>query len=148
VRTAEDFMVFLGSSLGYTKTFPWRVVTAAGEDLLLLNKNKIGVSISGKFLSSDGKIIATIENNKFRINERNYFEIKRPNKHSLIVYDQEGTKALDIYYLNPNVVKILGVFRQMNTPPLIVNEDEIIFGSNILKMQCYGRPSRGFLSLN
>jgi hypothetical protein len=56
--------------------------------------------------SDDGKVVVEIEKGEFRINQNNYFKMKRPNEHELTVYDQTDKPVLEIKYPNPNALVV------------------------------------------
>lgn len=123
----DAMALFLGNSAVYTRQFPYTVFRVAGQDLLSIDKAKEakeGISVSAKIFSSDRRIVAEIIKNKFHINPNNYFRLERPDKHSLVVYDQQATKVLSVYYLNPTSIKLLGIFHSPNRYPIVIEEDK------------------------
>jgi len=130
--------LFFGNSVAYTNTFPHTVIEVKDEQLLVINKEKEKITISAKFFSRDGKIVAQLKDNTFYINPNNYFRIERPNDHKLILYDQETTQILNVEYMNPSVIKLLGTFYLPNRPPLIIGEDWQTFGGLKMSGNCFG----------
>lgn len=122
------FALFFGNSVAYTNEFPHTIIQVGNDPLLVINKLDDRLTISAKFFSRDGKIIAELRDNKFDINPNNYFHIERPNEHILIVYDQEAKQILNIEYLNPSAMKLLGKFYLPNRPPIIIDEEWQNFG--------------------
>ena len=55
--------------------------------------------------------MGVIEDNEFTINQNNYFKRKRPDKTTLVVYDQSNAEVLHVRYLNRSAVRVTGVFR-------------------------------------
>jgi len=105
---------------------------------LVINKENDKMTITGKFFSRDGKIVAELKDNKFQVNPNNYFRIERPNYHTLIVFDQENNQTINIKYINPAVIKFLGRFYLPNRPPIIINEDSQKFGNMSMSGNCFG----------
>ena len=104
----DDVILFLGNSVLRQKNrYPLNIIKVPGESIFSINKTKDGYFISLKVFSSDGRIVAEIENNEFLINHNNYLSIKQPTKHTLVVRDQQGKKVLDFYFINPKAMKIL-----------------------------------------
>lgn len=132
-------VLFLGDSASYTTAFPHTVIEVGQEQILIINKEKDKITLSAKLFSRDGKIVAELKDNKFFINPNNYFRIDRPNFHTLIVYDQEAKQILNVEYINPSVIKFLGIFYLPNRLPIIINEDWQEFGTRLrLSACCFG----------
>lgn len=121
-------LLLFGNSASFTTKVPHTVIQVANKPILVINKHDNTMTLSGKFFSKDGRIIAELRDNKFVVNLNNYFRIVRPNYHKLIVYDQEGNEALNVTFINPSVIKFLGRFYLPNRPPIIINENSQIFG--------------------
>lgn len=120
--------LFLGNSVAYTSKFPHTVIEVVDQDLLVIDKQEEKIMISAKFFSRDGKIVAELKENKFYINPNNYFRLERPDDHNLIVYDQEAQEVLNVKFINPSTIKLLGIFYFPNRSPIIIREDVQIFG--------------------
>lgn len=130
--------LFFGNSVSYTSAFPHTVIEVGKTQLLVINKDKDKITISANFFSKDGKIVAELKDNKFQVNPNNYFRIERPNYHILIVFDQENNQAINVEYINPSVIKLLGKFYLPNKPPIIINEESQNFGGMDLSNICFG----------
>lgn len=124
--------LIFGKMATYTTKTPHTVLRYKDEDLLIIDKKENGMSISAKFRSRDKKIVAELIDNKFVINPNNYFRKDRPNKSTLIVFDQEGTEILNIQYLNELAMQLSGIFYLPQRPPLILGDfgGTICFGEN------------------
>ncbi len=85
--------VFLGNSVAYNSSFPHTIIEVGNEPLLVVNKQGNNITISARFFSVDGKIVAELKENQFHINPSNYYRIERPNEHALIIYDQQGNEV-------------------------------------------------------
>jgi hypothetical protein len=97
--------------------FPWPVLYPQDRRLrkkhpiITLEKDKAGrIAIDFDVLSADHKIIARIERNRFVINGNNILTKQRPDCSTLIVVDQYGNEVLNIRYLNPHSIHLLGKF--------------------------------------
>lgn len=130
--------LFFGNSVAYTNSFPHTVIEVGDKQLLVINKESEKITVSAKFFNRDGKIVAELKDNKFDINPNNYFRIERPNDHILIVYDQQATQILNVEYLNPSVIKLLGIFYLPNRSPIIINEDWQTYGGIKMSGNCFG----------
>jgi hypothetical protein len=120
-----SIILIYGDSVSYTNDFPHTVIQSGDQPLLVIGEKNGGATISGRFFSADSKIVAEIKDNHFFVNPNNYFRIERPNKHVLIVYDQQGHQALNVEYLNPSTIKLLGRFNFPDSPPVIISEKGI-----------------------
>ena len=115
--------VFFGSSVSWATMFPLRVVNIGGENLLVVNKTADGLAVSAKIFSEDTRIVAEIIDNEFHINPNNYFRRDRPDKHTLIVFDQRGRQVFNIRFLNPSTIKVSGIFYYPSSRPVIIADD-------------------------
>jgi hypothetical protein len=138
---------FFGQVLLYQSKFPITVVRMAGEDLLSLKKVNKGFLISAKIFSDDGRIVTQIEDNKIYINRNNYFRPERPNKHTFSVHDQRARKVLDIYFINPNTIRILGIFNAPNRRPLIIEENRVVAELNAFSGICMGEGKTSIIGV-
>ncbi len=73
-------------------------------------KNRNGLLINAEVKSMDGKIMAELINNEWRVNPHNYFKLNF-DKSGLEIIDDYNIPWLQIDYLTPSSVKIGGVFR-------------------------------------
>lgn len=131
-------MFFLGNSLAYTRTFPHTIIEVGGQPLLVIDKQNENITVSAKFFSADGNIVAELKDNRFFINPNNYFRIERPDEHTLIVYDQQGNQNINIHFLNQNSIKLLGQFHLPNRPPIIISEEFYRYGGMQMSGVCFG----------
>ncbi len=135
---AGAMMLFFGNSAAYTEQFPHTVIRVRGEEIISLDKEGDGVALNSKLYSPDGRIVAEIRKNEFFLNPNNYFRKERPDRHSLIVYDQRGTKVLSIRFLNRQAIKLLGIFSHVGSPPVVINESVQQIGGLTLSNTCFG----------
>ena len=137
--------ILLGNSASFTNRFPHSVIVVKGEPVLTLNQKGDQLAVSAKIFSADGKIVAEIIDNEFSINPNNYFRKERPDKSTLVVYDQEGKKVLDVRFINPNTIRFLGI---LNYPqlqrPLVISQTEGLFSNTI----CSGLAGRADFAIN
>lgn len=133
----DALRVYAGSNVGISTSREITVLSVKGVDLIDLRRTPNGIAISARTFGEDGKIVAQIVDNQFYVNPSNFFRLDRPNNHSLSVYDVRGTKVVDITYINPHSVVILGVFRVPDAPPVVVNENEIVLGGFRFTEGCF-----------
>lgn len=125
----ESIGIFYGGSVAFTPYEQITIIEVAGERLLWLNRTDKGrLSISAKIFSEDSRIVAEIADNNFTINPNNFFRRERPDKSTLVVYDQKNNQVLHVRYLNPLAIKVTGIFRYRNHFPVIVSENNLRVG--------------------
>jgi hypothetical protein len=120
--------IFLGNSIAYTRSFPHTVIEVGRDPALVINKIGANLAVFAKFFSEDGRIVAELKENQFYVNPNNYFRIERPSDHCLIVYNQKGQQALNIEFLNPFAIKLLGRFYFPGRQPIIIEEEWFSYG--------------------
>jgi len=97
-----------------------RVLAAQSENHVFSKKGmtflSIGIKddvmhVSASIVDSDNKNIVRIINNEFQANPERAFNPKQPDKHSLVVRDSKGVEVLNIRFLNPRAMRIVGRFQ-------------------------------------
>lgn len=135
----EALLLVLGTSGAWSKEFPHTVLRVAGQDLLWIDRKKGGITVSAKIFSSDSKIVAELEDNEFHLNPGNHFRRKRPDRHTLIVYDQHGRQVLYVRHINPTAIKLLGVFHGPSGVTVKIEEERLLLPrGNVFKGYCFG----------
>jgi hypothetical protein len=104
-------LIILGRLEAASMEYPATVMKISDRSILTLNKGPYGLLVNLEVWDDDGKIIVDIQGNIFRINHFNYYEKKRPDLHTLIVYDQRKEMVLNVRYMNPSTIKITGKFK-------------------------------------
>lgn len=130
---SEAVSVFFGSAAAWTSQLPMVVLQVGGLDLLTIKKTSGGLAVSAKIFSADGRIVADLDDNEFNVNPSNYFKVKRPDRSTLIVYDQRTNAVLNVRYLNPKAVRVSGIFFAPGHK-IIINEESVmpIFGKSTI----------------
>jgi hypothetical protein len=128
-----EMIIFVGDFAVSTAESSFVVLNLYGKDLLKITKIRNGISVSADIWDEDGKIFATIEKNKFRVNPNKTIPLIRPDPHTLIVEDERKVRVLSVRFLNPSTVKIAGIFRAGGRYPVIVGENDITFGPLLIK---------------
>jgi len=141
--------IYIGSSVGYTSAAnPYGVLKLDDDVVLSIEKSDDdGLLLNATVRSPDKRIVATIEKNVFHVNPNNYFYIKRPDRHTLIVRDQQNRECLNVRFLNPSAVRVLGVFEFAtgNFPGIIINETEVLsIEKSVFRNQCLGESEGAF----
>jgi hypothetical protein len=146
---SDNTVIILGNSAIYGLIeYPYDIIRIAGESILSIDKRKNKYFISAKTFSSDGRIVAKIENNEFIINPNNYFHKKGTTKHRFVVYDQQDRKVTDIHLLNSKAIKVLGIFTPRNRYPIFIEEDKMEFNTRVFKNVCIGWATEAAIIIN
>jgi hypothetical protein len=107
---ASQFHVFLGNNVFCVNKFPFTIFRQRKESMIILYKDGDKITFSAKFFNREGKAICEIVGNQFRLNYNNIFRTERPSPSHLIVVDDALENTLEIKYLNPHAVEIVGGF--------------------------------------
>jgi hypothetical protein len=107
----DEVALYLGGVALKTSSFPIVVLSLDTKPMLSLDRNRDGsISLSGDILDKDGKVVATIDNNVFLINQNNYLRMRRTDFSDLIVEDQYRTRVLNVKFYNPAALRLTGQF--------------------------------------
>ncbi len=131
--TKGEMLLFVGDFAVSTAEKSFVVLKLYGKDLLTITRVDNGISVSADIWDEDGKILATVENNKFRVNQNKTIPFIRPDPHTLIVEDERKVRVLSVRFLNPTTIKIGGIFRGGGKYPVTVGENEITFGPLLIQ---------------
>lgn len=134
----QAMRIFLGNSTCWTTETRHTVLQIANQPIISLRRVERDLAVSSKIFSADGRIVAELIDNRFHINPNNYFRMERPDKHSLLVYDQQARLVLSVRFLNPLAVELLGIFNYPNRPPVIIEEDQATIRGITLSRNCFG----------
>jgi hypothetical protein len=135
-EATDGLKVLLGSSVAFAKQYPYTVIAMAGRPVFVVEKDHEGLLVTLDIWDRDGKIVAEIVKNRFVVNPNNYFKIVRDKPNEFIVYDQYKDKVVDIHYLNPSTLKILGKFYYRPMTPLIVTDEGSTYGPVTFSKVC------------
>lgn len=125
---SDALRVYLGGNAGYTTADQVTALTVKGTDILDLRRTPKGLAINARAFSEDGRIIAEIVDSRFYLNPNNFFRMDRPDSHSIVVYDLRDRKVLDVRYINPHSVRVLGIFQVPGALPLTIDEAQMSIG--------------------
>jgi hypothetical protein len=139
----DALLVLLGNSGSWGTRFPQTIIMINDEPMLTMDQIAGRIAISGKFFSKDGRIVAELRNNEFSINPNNYFRKKRPDTHSLIVWDQQNVEVLNVRFINPHTIKFLGVIRTPKTE-IVISGKSGLFANTI----CTGEAGKAHFGFN
>lgn len=134
----DAIILLLGDSASWTTASHHTVLKVDGEDLLSIDRKNSGIAVSAKIYSRDRKLVAEIIDNEFNINPSNYFRRERPDRHTLVVFDQQGQRVLYVRHINSSAIKVLGTFYSARNI-VRINENEVMLPNNTrLSRFCFG----------
>lgn len=137
-------VLFLGSAVAWETRFPHSIVQMNGEDMLTIDRDSRGYLIIKllRIFDDRNNIIARIDGkNGFWVDPSSRRE--RPNPSTLIVYDHNDDQVLNIKFLNPKTLRILGTFRRGRIPPVILSENYVALGGGRLVSLVLGESGAG-----
>ena len=133
----NTFLLYYGNSLAWLKDqSSITVIKVGNSNLLSIDRGPKGIYVTSDIFGVDGKIIAELNKNRFHINRNNFFRRERPDRSTLIVYDGEKRQVLNIRYLNPSAVKILGIFHAPGHRPVSIEEEKQNLGGLTMSRYC------------
>lgn len=109
-----QLLVYLGPNLHWITNFPQdivqqqRVDNGPIEPMLTLSKDDDGILVSGIFFDKDGLVLCKLDNNEITYG-RHILEAKKTD-HSLVVFDKENFRVIDIEYIDERSIRVLGDF--------------------------------------
>jgi hypothetical protein len=140
-------LLFGGDSVAWGTNLPITLIKQRGEPLFVLNKESKGMSVSAKFFSADGKIVAEIDRNQIHENPKNFWRSEK-TRHRLVIFNDEAKVVFDLEYLNPKTVKILGDFCVRGGVPISFHEDEIRVAAIIGNHMSFGEVGNTVFNFN
>ncbi len=108
----DAWVLMLGDSLQVrTRTASnLRVFTKNGRPFLKLRVVDGQLLVSASVIDSKGDRIVQIVDNEFQASQERAFNPKQPDPSTLVVRDCDGVEVLNIRYVNPRVIRIVGRF--------------------------------------
>ena len=109
----DALTLYFGTNAAVPRIFPATVIRIRDKDILIMNRNeKKEISVNLYIYGSDGRYIVTLINNNFDLNPHNeWTKQETSDRTSLIVYDRQHIKVLDVKYFNEAAVRVMGIFR-------------------------------------
>lgn len=130
---SNEVALLLGNFVVSTQERSFTVLKLYGKDLLKLtvaegNKVRIWADI----WDDDGRLLATFENSKLRVNKNNTLPLLRPDPHTLTIQNERKENVLLVQLINKRCIKIGGIFKAGGKYPVIINDNQITFGPLII----------------
>jgi hypothetical protein len=114
------------------------IIKIGGHDLLSLNHDPKGVTVSAEIFDPDG-ILVEIDHGKFHIYRTDSVKHQRPDVHTLLVYDKWNNKRLAVRYLNSHAIDVSGTFFYPGYKTVLANENGLnIAGNTFTGGSCIG----------
>jgi hypothetical protein len=114
-------LVFLGSNLAWATRMPHTVLRMGSLEMLVVDRHrrrsKELVVTTLRIFDDRHDLIARVDEGEFWVANSNRY--KRPDRHTLVVYDRTDSEVLRIMFLNQRAIAITGVFRSASTPAVV-----------------------------
>ena len=144
----DAIILLLGASTAYTTASHSTVLKVAGEDLLSIDRQEGGITVSATLYSQDRKVVAKIRDNVFEVNPSSYFQREPSDRHTLIVSDHEGQRVLNVRHINSSAIKILGKFHTAKGVVQIGEDVALLPGLGTLSRFCFGNNGGVGININ
>ncbi len=136
----DALKVFLGSNVAWATRMPHTVLTMAGEPMITIDRKKghdeLVVTVL-RIFDDRNNIIARIDADGFWV--ENSTRKKRPDSHTLVVFDHTDTEVLRITFLNRTTISVTGIFRHASLArPVIVTPEYADLGGPRLTGNVFG----------
>jgi hypothetical protein len=135
------FRVYVGDSLGWSLLPEMTAISFGETPIVRIRRTPKGIAVEARLFEPDGHPAAVIVDNRVYLNPDGYIHPKRPDRHTLILYDKGDQLIFAIQYLNPHSVAIIGKIDLPNSLPLLIRRDGIMAGNGFLvRGNCAGNP--------
>lgn len=99
----DDLRVLSANSENY-------VFSKGGNSFLSIGVRNGLMRVSATVMDASNRYVVRILDNEFKANPEHAFNPKQPDKHSLVVRDGDGNEVLNLRFLNPRAMRIVGRF--------------------------------------
>ncbi|MBZ5594371.1 MAG: hypothetical protein LAP39_19190 [Acidobacteriia bacterium] len=127
--------LYLGNRVSVITEFPHVVFRAHGEEVLRIDRDSSDLLISFRVFNDSGTLVARLDRNTFTA-ANSASHVERPDPSHLLVFDDLGTKVLDVQFLNPQAINMTGILRYPGMDPIIVSEKYSGQGGTISPPAC------------
>jgi hypothetical protein len=139
-----DVALYLGNTVSVITVFPHVVFRVHGDDVFVIERDSSGVLVSFQAFDDRGNVVVRLARNQFvAVNPASHVE--RPSPSNLIVFDDQGTKVLDVQFLNPQAIKITGILRYPGAEPIVISEKYLGIGGAISPPACWNGKEVDFV---
>ena len=126
---ANGFLMVVGRSgvIG-TGRGPFTPLRVGSCPALSIVRTAQGLVVNAFGYDSDNNVVYRIKDNVFDQVVGGFLTEHRPDRFTLVIGDDHGPKALEVRYLNKNMVEISGTFRCGDSAPLRVSANGVFVG--------------------
>ena len=121
---ADAAKVLLGASGSIALSYPFVALQVNKADIITLQRTRQGMLVSANLYDSQGKLAARIIDNHFFVNVRDALRLDHSDPHSLRILDGDTT-LVDIQFMNPTTLRVLGTLYGPLGTHLDVSQDEM-----------------------
>jgi hypothetical protein len=119
------------------------VIRTAYKNLIWISRKNGLLMIEAKILTTDGIIIATIENNQFFVNRnQTYRRPIRADASSLQVFDERGDSVLSVRFINKKMLVLEGIFNDGHGNEMKINKENISIKKGVSMVNYSGNCNR------
>ena len=133
-------MVFVGSNVAWATQFPFPIIIMDKKIMLAVDRGPKARSLrihTLRIFDDSYEIIARVEGNEFSISKN--VRKKRPDRHTLQVFDRRDEMVLSLNFLNPDALSIdAAIFRHSQTPPIVSGPTAMKIGGTTVIGSCFG----------
>jgi hypothetical protein len=114
----------MGSSAAYASTFPAAVVVIDQQIRFSLDRDPQGrIAVTTDVFDAADNVVVEIDHNRFTV-ASDVFKMERPDLSTLAVsIKSHKEEVLWVRFLNPSTIRVRGVFRWRDAPPVVVTDD-------------------------
>jgi hypothetical protein len=118
--------VLLGNNVAYASEYPASVIDTQNISRLYMRRDEAGrIAVTGDIFDSDDNVVVEIKDNHFTV-ATDVFEMGRPDPSTLSVTIRKHKEhVLTMRFMNPDTVRITGIFRYLNVPPITVTDESV-----------------------
>jgi len=120
------------------------LVQMGDQDMLSIERQGKQIAVTGDIYTSDGDAVH-IERNSFETPQNGAFKPKRPDKHTLKVFDKWHNEVLSMRFINPQAIEVSGIFWKPGRQfPLVLSDKGMMYGGFQINAACTGATNVAF----
>ena len=127
-------LVILGERAAWTRQFPTTVLRIGNDDILVLDRDGKGNIVITTDIYDGDNIVASIDRNNFTVTSDAFTKERNDLSSLAVTLRRKKEKVLDVRYLNPSTIRILGIFRHPGQPELKVTPENLVFNGKVLNV--------------
>ena len=125
----DALRIFIGRNEAFSTGFPFVVLRVHGTDRIAIDRDATGrIALSVDILDSEGKVLVTFEKGHFTVAQRRILDIKRPDRSTLVVRDENKNEVLNVRYLNKRSIQFSGLLRYPQIAPIAIPKASAVSG--------------------